>query len=47
MVKHPQTICRQFADEFFECVGPFCEIRALQIIGFYMITAPVMKELNG
>ena len=24
MVKHIQTICRQIADEFFECVWPFC-----------------------
>ena len=54
MVKHTQTIRRQFAYEFFECVGPICEIGALQIIGsanhwtgFYMITAPVMKELKG
>ena len=28
MVKHTQTICRQFADELFECVWPFCEIGA-------------------
>ena len=24
--KHAQTICRQFADELFECVWPFCEV---------------------
>ena len=23
MVKHSQTICRQIADEFFDCVWPF------------------------
>ena len=27
-VKHTQTIRRQFADELFECVWPFCEIVA-------------------
>ena len=26
MVKHTQTIRRQFADKFFECVWPFCRI---------------------
>ena len=24
MFKHTQTICRQFGDELFECVWPFC-----------------------
>ena len=28
MVKHTQTIRRQFSDELFECVWPFCEIGA-------------------
>ena len=28
MVKHTQTIRRQFAEELFECVWPFCEIGA-------------------
>ena len=26
MAKHTQTICRQIADELFECVWPYCEI---------------------
>ena len=26
MVKHTQTIRRQFADELFECAWPFCGI---------------------
>ena len=26
MVKHTQTIRRQFTDELFECVWPFCDI---------------------
>ena len=26
MVKHTQTIRRQFAEELFECVWPFCNI---------------------
>ena len=28
MVKHTETIRRQFADELFECVWPFCGIGA-------------------
>ena len=28
MAKHAQTIRRQFADELFECVWPFCGIGA-------------------
>ena len=28
MVKHTQTIRRQFTDELFECVWPFCETGA-------------------
>ena len=28
MVKHTQTIDRQFADELFECVWPFCGVGA-------------------
>ena len=28
MVKSSQTIRRQFADELFECVWPFCDIDA-------------------
>ena len=28
MVKHTQTIRRQFADELFECVCPFCDFGA-------------------
>ena len=28
MVKHTQTIRRQFADELFECVWPFCGVGA-------------------
>ena len=31
MVKHTQTICRQFADKLFECVWPFYEIGALTV----------------
>ena len=26
MVKHTQAICRQIAEELFECVWPLCEI---------------------
>ena len=32
MVKHTQTICRQFANELFECVWPFSEIGAYACI---------------
>ena len=31
MAKHTQTICRQFADELFECVWPFCGIGAWRV----------------
>ena len=31
MVKHTQTIRRQFADEMFECVWPFCDIGAERV----------------
>ena len=31
MVKHTQTIRPQIADELFECVWPFCGIRAWRI----------------
>ena len=31
MVKHTQTIFRQFADEFFECVWPFRGIGAQRV----------------
>ena len=31
MVKHIQTIRRQFADELFECVWLFCEIGAKRV----------------
>ena len=31
MVKHTQRICRQIADELFECVWPFCEIGAKKV----------------
>ena len=28
MAKHTETIRRQFADELFQCVSPFCGIGA-------------------
>ena len=31
MVKYTQIICRQFANELFECVWPFCDIGALRV----------------
>ena len=31
MVKHTQTICRQIANELFECVWLFCEIDAWSV----------------
>ena len=46
MVKHTQTIRRQFADELFECVRPFCHIgtQNVKIIGcFYVLN---FKFLN-
>ena len=34
MFKHSQTIRRQFSDELFECVWPFCEIGAERVKAF-------------
>ena len=34
MVKHTQTIRRQFADELFACVWPFCGIGAYRVNGY-------------
>ena len=31
VAKHTQTIRRQFADELFECVWPFCGIGAERV----------------
>ena len=31
MAKHTQTIRRQFADDLFECVWPFCGIGAWKV----------------
>ena len=31
MFKHSQTVRRQFSDELFECVWPFCEIGAERV----------------
>ena len=28
MIKHTQTIRRQFADELFECIWSFCDVGA-------------------
>ena len=39
MVKHTQTIRRQFADELFECVWPFCDIGAQRLSIAYYINA--------
>ena len=37
MVKHTLTICRQFADELFECVWPFFVKLALKGLRFNFI----------
>ena len=31
MVKHTQIIRQQIANEFFECVWPFCGVGALRV----------------
>ena len=31
MVKHTQAICRQIADELFECVWLFCRVDAERV----------------
>ena len=44
MVKDTQTICRQIADELFECVWPFCEIGIKWLIalssGYFSFNIP-------
>ena len=36
IVKHTQTIRRQIADELFECVWQFCEIRAKMVNDLFL-----------
>ena len=36
MAKHTQTIRQQFADELFECVWPFCGIKILKYVNYYI-----------
>ena len=43
MVKNTQTIRRQIADEFFECVWPFCDIGTLRVNKEYKIR----RKLNN
>ena len=40
MFKHTQTIRRQFADEYFECVWPFCGV------GIWRVKLLLVKFLN-
>ena len=44
MVKHTQTIRRQFADELFECVRPFYEIGASRVI---LNTIKPIRNINA
>ena len=43
MVKHTQTIRRQFVNELFECVWPFYEIGAERVKEHLQATAPPVK----
>ena len=43
MVKHTQTICREFADEFFECDWPFYTVGAWRV---YTLTYGVYKKVT-
>ena len=43
MVKHTQTICREFADEFFECDWPFYAVDAWKV---YTLTYGVYKKVT-
>ena len=46
MVKRTQTICRQFADELFECIWPFCGIGAQRVKSVYdTYYTPVIRPL--
>ena len=47
MVKPTQTICRQIADELFECVRPFYEIgakRVKKIVNGFQMLATFTKS---
>ena len=46
MVKHTQTIRRQFADEFFECVWPFCGICAERVNISSSLPVGASRECN-
>ena len=43
MVKNTQTIRRQIADEWFECVWPVCDIGTLRVNKEYIIR----RKLNN
>ena len=48
MVKYTQTIRWQFADEFFECVLPFCGIGAVKVYLISRIKIPFYQsKLQG
>ena len=47
MVKHTQTICRQFADELFECVWPFCDIGGQSFNIKDKLIVRVLRVANG
>ena len=54
MVKHTETIYLQIADELFECVWPFCEIRAKRVklpfsenLNFMLMGKAVGKKKKG
>ena len=42
MVKHTQTIRRQFGDELFECVCPFCGVGAEIVNGLLVIVLGIV-----
>ena len=46
MAKHTQTICRQFADELFECVWPFCGIGAWRVKIHFHIETTFLTEIT-
>ena len=47
MVKHTQTIRRQFADKLFECVWPFCSVGAQRVnpyVSAFYVKVHILKE---
>ena len=50
MVKHTQTIRRQFADELFESFWPFCKTGTLKVnknVSTYIVVKKMLLQILG